>query len=139
MEIAPLSDEVRNTFLVKAEELASQGLRVIGLGSKYIPATGIETLTREEVEQKFVFRGLAGIFDPPRPETLGAVRSCKQAGIVVHMLVSRLIVITSLLSLLFRLTGDHVTTARAIAEAVEIISPDAPASAVMTVRLMYRF
>ncbi|PPQ92400.1 hypothetical protein CVT25_008750 [Psilocybe cyanescens] len=115
LEIAPLSDEVRNTFLVKAEELASQGLRVIGLGSKYIPATGIETLTREEVEQKFVFRGLAGIFDPPRPETLGAVRSCKQAGIVVHML-----------------TGDHVTTARAIAEAVEIISPDAPASAVMT-------
>ncbi|KAH9482925.1 Calcium-transporting ATPase 3 [Psilocybe cubensis] len=114
-ETAPLSEEIRNTFLVKAEELASQGLRVIGLASRIIPATGIETLTREEVERDFVFRGLAGIFDPPRPETLGAVRACKQAGIVVHML-----------------TGDHVTTAKAIAEAVEIISPDAPPSAVMT-------
>lgn len=88
LEAVPLSEEIRNTFLVKAEELASQGLRVIGLASKTIPATGIETLTREEVEQNFIFRGLAGIFDPPRPETLGAVRSCKQAGIVVHMLVS---------------------------------------------------
>jgi hypothetical protein len=28
---------------------------------------------------------LFGIFDPPRPETLGAVRACQQAGIVVHM------------------------------------------------------
>ncbi|KAF8165431.1 sodium transport ATPase [Crassisporium funariophilum] len=113
--IAPLTDEIRNTFLVKGEELASQGLRVIGLASRTIPNTNIEGISREDAEKDFIFRGLAGIFDPPRPETLGAVRSCKQAGIVVHML-----------------TGDHVTTARAIAEAVEIISPNAPASAVMT-------
>lgn len=72
---------------MKAEEFASQGLRVIGLASKVIPAAGIDSLTREEVEKDFVFRGLAGIFDPPRPETLGAVRACKQAGIVVHMSV----------------------------------------------------
>jgi hypothetical protein len=31
-----------------------------------------------------------------------------------------------------RLRGDHVTTARAIVEAFEIISPDPPKSAVMT-------
>lgn len=114
-ETVPLTEEIRNTFLVKSEELASQGLRVIGLASRTIPKSQLEGISREDAEKDFVFRGLAGIFDPPRPETLGAVRSCKQAGIVVHML-----------------TGDHVTTARAIAEAVEIISPDAPASAVMT-------
>lgn len=34
--------------------------------------------------------------------------------------------------MLNRLTGDHITTAKAIAEAVEIIQPDAPKSAVMT-------
>ncbi|KAF9569016.1 sodium transport ATPase [Agrocybe pediades] len=111
----PLTEEIRNTLLVKAEELASQGLRVIGLASRIVPVSEVENISREDAEKDFVFRGLAGIFDPPRPETLGAVRACKQAGIVVHML-----------------TGDHVTTARAIAEAVEIISPDAPASAVMT-------
>ncbi|PPR03337.1 hypothetical protein CVT24_012577 [Panaeolus cyanescens] len=113
--IAPLTEAMRNVFMAKAEELASQGLRVIGLASRKIPVSAVEGISRDDAEKEFVFRGLAGIFDPPRPETLGAVRSCKQAGIVVHML-----------------TGDHVTTAKAIAEAVEIISPDAPASAVMT-------
>ncbi|KAJ3511928.1 hypothetical protein NLJ89_g3815 [Agrocybe chaxingu] len=112
---SPLTPEIRNTFMVKAEELASQGLRVIGLASRTIHEEATKDLSREDAEKDFIFRGLAGIFDPPRPETLGAVRACKQAGIVVHML-----------------TGDHVTTARAIAEAVEIISLDAPASAVMT-------
>ncbi|CAA7264368.1 unnamed protein product [Cyclocybe aegerita] len=113
--VLPLSQEIMNTFLVKAEEFASQGLRVIGLASRTVPVSSTGGLSREDAEKDFVFRGLVGIFDPPRPETLGAVRACKRAGIVVHML-----------------TGDHVTTARAIAEAVEIISPDAPASAVMT-------
>lgn len=82
---APLSEEIRATFMAKAEELASQGLRVIGLASRTIPVSEIEGLSREDAEKDFTFRGLAGIFDPPRPETLGAVRSCKQAGIVVHM------------------------------------------------------
>ncbi|KAF8992359.1 sodium transport ATPase [Cyathus striatus] len=112
---APLTREICNVFLAKAEELASQGLRIIGLGSKLLPECEVEGISREDVEKKFTFLGLAGIFDPPRPETVGAVRACKQAGIVVHML-----------------TGDHLTTARAIAESVEIISPDAPPSAVMT-------
>ncbi|KAF8660097.1 hypothetical protein AX16_001655 [Volvariella volvacea WC 439] len=112
---APLTEAIRNMFLVKAEELASQGLRVIGTGHRFMAANEIDGITREDAEQGFTFLALAGIFDPPRPETLGAVRACKEAGIVVHML-----------------TGDHITTARAIAEAVEIISPDAPKSAVMT-------
>ncbi|RDB26013.1 Calcium-transporting ATPase 3 [Hypsizygus marmoreus] len=112
---APMTEAIKNTFLVKAEELASQGLRVIGIAQRCLDSPSIDGLTREIAEQDFTFLGLAGIFDPPRPETLGAVRACKEAGIVVHML-----------------TGDHLTTARAIAESVEIISPDAPKSAVMT-------
>ncbi|KAF8994727.1 sodium transport ATPase [Cyathus striatus] len=112
---APLTNGVRDTFLRKAEELASKGLRVISIGHRVLLASKVEGMTREEVEKDFVFLGLTGIFDPPRPETLGAVRACKKAGIIVHML-----------------TGDHLTTARAIAESVEIISPDAPSSAVMT-------
>lgn len=112
---APLTPEIQNMILTKAEELASQGLRVLSFGHRFISIRNIDGITREEAEKDFVFLGLVGIFDPPRPETLGAVRACKNAGIVVHML-----------------TGDHITTARAIAEAVEIISPNAPKSAVMT-------
>lgn len=112
---APLTDDIMNTFLVKAEELASQGLRVIGIAQRIMPSSEVDGISREDAEKDFTFLALAGIFDPPRPETLGAVRACKEAGIAVHML-----------------TGDHLTTARAIAESVEIISPDAPKSAVMT-------
>ncbi|KAF9452467.1 sodium transport ATPase [Macrolepiota fuliginosa MF-IS2] len=114
-KIADLTPEIRNMIMAKAEAFAGQGLRVLSFGHRATPMLSVEGITREEAEKDFVFLGLVGIFDPPRPETLGAVRACKGAGIVVHML-----------------TGDHVTTARAIAEAVEVISPCAPKSAVTT-------
>jgi magnesium-transporting ATPase (P-type) len=44
-----------------------------------------------------VFLGLAGILDPPRPEAIEAIRSCREAGIRVKMI-----------------TGDHAHTASAI-------------------------
>jgi Na+-exporting ATPase len=50
------------------------------------------------------FLGLIGLYDPPRPETAGAVQVCKEAGIKVHML-----------------TGDHLGTAKAIAMDVGIV------------------
>ncbi|RXW14101.1 hypothetical protein EST38_g11756 [Candolleomyces aberdarensis] len=112
---APLTEETKTFILNKYEQLASQGLRVIGLAHKVIPISHVEGIARDAAEQGLTFLALAGISDPPRPETLGAVRACKNAGIVVHML-----------------TGDHISTARAIAQAVEIIGPDAPKSAVMT-------
>ncbi|KAL0948852.1 hypothetical protein HGRIS_008973 [Hohenbuehelia grisea] len=111
----PLTDAVKEKIHEKAESLAAQGLRVIALGQRRVDAAIAKDLTREDAENDFTFLALAGIFDPPRPETLSAVRACKEAGIVVHML-----------------TGDHVTTARAIAEAVEILPSGAPKSAVMT-------
>ena len=49
--------------------------------------------------------GLIGVSDPPRHESLASVRSCQRAGINVHML-----------------TGDHITTATAIAREVGIIT-----------------
>ena len=113
---APLTTEIRDLFLAKYEELASKGLRVIGLAHRYMAAEDAEGISREDAEQRFTFLALAGISDPPRPETLSAVRACKAAGIVVHML-----------------TGDHIATARAIARQVEIIGPDSPPTAVMTV------
>ncbi|KAH6869376.1 hypothetical protein BKA70DRAFT_1358172 [Coprinopsis sp. MPI-PUGE-AT-0042] len=112
---APLTPEIRDHFLAKYEQLASKGLRVIGLAHRFMAAEDVEGISREDAEQGFTFLALAGISDPPRPETLSAVRACKAAGIVVHML-----------------TGDHIATARAIARQVEIIGPDSPPTAVMT-------
>ena len=88
---APLTEAIHSVFLAKAEELASEGLRVIALAHRYIEKTAIEGISREDTEQHCTFLALAGIFDPPRPETLGAVRACKDAGIIVHMCVGFLL------------------------------------------------
>ncbi|KAG8687900.1 hypothetical protein FRC11_006407 [Ceratobasidium sp. 423] len=111
----PLTDEARMTVLSQMETLASQGLRVLGFATRHDIGQDVNLEKREDVETGFIFLGLAGIYDPPRPETKGAVQVCKEAGIVVHML-----------------TGDHPATARAIALEVDILTKGAPASAVMT-------
>merc|ERR1711939_1105456 len=60
----------------------------------------------EDIERDLTFRGLIGLYDPPRPESADAVKRCHRAGIKVHML-----------------TGDHPGTASAIAKQVYIL-PD---------------
>jgi P-type Na+/K+ transporter len=115
---APLSSSVRDTIIAQTDNLASQGLRVLALASRRpgptLDLSSEKELVRSDVEKDMHFIGLAGIYDPPRPESVHAVRACKKAGIAVHML-----------------TGDHQATATAIARDVEIIGPDSPASAVM--------
>lgn len=84
---APLTDAVRASFIDKAEELASEGLRVIALAQRSADPDTVDEIAREDAEKDLTILALAGIFDPPRPETVGAVRACKAAGIVVHMYV----------------------------------------------------
>ncbi|GAA5979844.1 hypothetical protein JCM11641_002712 [Rhodosporidiobolus odoratus] len=104
---APMDEPTKETVLFNVEALAEQGLRVLGLASKLwngaSSSTG-ENPDRAEVEKELVLYGLVGLYDPPRPETQGAVRMCHRAGVQVHML-----------------TGDHAATARAIALQVGIL------------------
>ncbi|EHL01962.1 putative Sodium transport ATPase 5 [Glarea lozoyensis 74030] len=104
-----MTEEYEQEILANMEALAAQGLRVLALASrKWDGASGKnEQQDRNEVEQQLTFRGLVGLYDPPRPESEGAVRECHQAGISVHML-----------------TGDHPGTARAIAAQVGILPPN---------------
>ena len=102
-----MDDDYREEILANMEALASYGLRVLALASKDydgpMPTKG-EELDRKSIEENLIFRGLVGLYDPPRPETAGSVRQCQKAGIEVHML-----------------TGDHPGTARAIAAEVGIL------------------
>jgi Na+-exporting ATPase len=82
---SPLTDELRARVLVQMETLAGQGLRVLGFAIRRDIGADVNLEKRDEVETGFTFLGLAGIYDPPRPETRGAVRACRDAGIVVHM------------------------------------------------------
>ncbi|KAF2272172.1 sodium P-type ATPase-like protein [Westerdykella ornata] len=103
---ADLTDEVREDILVNMEALARQGLRVLALASKDYEGEVAKNqeISRDGVEDNLTFRGLVGLYDPPRPESARSVRSCQRAGITVHML-----------------TGDHPGTARAIAAEVGIL------------------
>ncbi len=108
--LTELTDKMKGEILENMEALASQGLRVLALASQSYNtqhgrrASRPEPPPRDSVEKDLVFRGLIGLYDPPRPESAEAVKSCHRAGIAVHML-----------------TGDHPGTARAIAHQVGIV------------------
>ncbi|KAI0483042.1 sodium transport ATPase 5 [Xylariaceae sp. FL0804] len=103
--LTDLTDKMKDDVLSKMEDLASQGLRVLALASKvHHGPTGTAEEDREQVESNLTLRGLVGLFDPPRPESVGAVKACHRAGIGVHML-----------------TGDHPGTATAIAKQIGIV------------------
>jgi P-type Na+/K+ transporter len=104
-ETTAMTEEISSMILENMEALASQGLRVLALASK--PYDGETTAdARERVEDDLTFRGLVGLYDPPRPESKDAVKRCHRAGVGVHML-----------------TGDHPGTALAIAKQIGIV-PD---------------
>ncbi|KAK9778045.1 putative Calcium-transporting ATPase [Seiridium cardinale] len=103
------TDELKAEFTTKAEALASEGLRVLCIAHRITLMSTEITKERDVAETKLMPLGLAGLYDPPRQETAGAVHKCRQAGITVHML-----------------TGDHIKTATAIAHEVGILSDAFP-------------
>lgn len=85
------------------EEMSRNALRVLAVGCKEIGEVP-HALVPEELENGLTFVGLLGMIDPPRPEAKAAVATCRKAGIRPVMI-----------------TGDHVTTASAIARELGIM------------------
>lgn len=98
--VRPITPEDKERILAKNHEYATQALRVLGYSYKEVSADA--DLMNEESE--LVFAGLSCMIDPPRQEAKDAVKLCKSAGIRVVMI-----------------TGDHITTAQAIAKEIGII------------------
>lgn len=104
-----LNDSISKKVSKQASKLSSKGLRVLALAYKEVikKKARKEFLTEEaDIENGLVFLGLCGIVDPPRPEVAEAIKLCHQAGIRVCMI-----------------TGDHQSTASAIADQLGIINP----------------
>ena len=101
---SPLTKDEHGELLDQGELMARDGLRVLAIASTTLP-TDVFDPTGNLLEhlQNLTFVGLAGLLDPPRKETHDAIALCGQAGIQVKMI-----------------TGDHKTTASAIAEALGI-------------------
>ncbi|MFB2977876.1 cation-translocating P-type ATPase [Microseira sp. BLCC-F43] len=81
----------------RVDEMAKQGLRVLAFAKKKI-AESQDKVDHSDIESGLAFIGLQAMIDPPRPEAIAAVHACQAAGIQVKMI-----------------TGDHITTAQAIA------------------------
>lgn len=97
-----LTEEWREKILQINEEMASNGLRVLGISYRNLD-NNISDYSEENVERDFTFIGLVGILDPPRPEAPEAVQKCIMAGCKPIMI-----------------TGDHLSTAVAVAREVGI-------------------
>jgi Ca2+-transporting ATPase len=102
--IAPGLDEDldREHLETRAQQLASQGYRVLALASGDIQLEPGDVFSEEHLHN-LTLLGLVGMIDPLRPEAIHAVNSCRHAGIEVAMV-----------------TGDHPLTALAIARELKL-------------------
>lgn len=89
-----ITKEDKENIMKASDTMAVDALRVLGLAYTYAD---------ELKEENLVFVGLVGMIDPPRPECKNAVSIFKRAGITTIMI-----------------TGDHKTTALAIAKELGI-------------------
>ena len=102
-EIKQDLQEFKKQIQKNNEEMAKNALRVLAMGYKELD----HMPTKEEIknlENELIYIGMVGMIDPPRLEAKEAVEKCKTAGIKTVMI-----------------TGDHKTTAVAIAKSLGIL------------------
>lgn len=99
--------DMNSTFLSKIknknEKMAEKALRVLGVAYLDVDIMPKE-ISADFLEKGLIFVGLIGMIDPPRKGVKEAVLACRRAGIKTVMI-----------------TGDHITTAKAIAKDLEIL------------------
>jgi len=98
----PLNDKWRQRIMAAHDELAQNGMRILGVALRPLEAAPAKA-DMETLEQKLIFVGMVGMIDPPRPEVQAAVQTCQTAGIRPLMI-----------------TGDHPLTAHYIARELGI-------------------
>ncbi|MBI9051325.1 MAG: cation-translocating P-type ATPase [Anaerolineaceae bacterium] len=99
--VEPMTNEWHERILKANDDLAKNGMRVLGIGFRK------HTLTNDEeqhpLEENLIFIGMVAMIDPARPEVKTAVRVASEAGIRPIMI-----------------TGDHPLTALYIARELGI-------------------
>lgn len=102
----PLDPGEREQISRANEELAGWGLRVLAVAYRPLSSLPADP-SPETVERDFVFLGLLGMQDPPRPEVPEALAKARRAGLRTIMI-----------------TGDHMSTAVAIAKQIGLLHPN---------------
>lgn len=105
LELCLLSSEEKTLVLEKIQSISAQGRRLLAVARKEVSDFDSNTHGNSDtVENKLTFLGLVAIADPPREETIPAIKECKASGIKIVMI-----------------TGDHPITAKAIAKELGIV------------------
>ena len=99
----PISNDARRKFHADNEQMANEGIRVLGIAFRRFDVLPPAHAHPSEIESHLVFCGLVGMMDPPREAVRGAVASSHAAGILTIMI-----------------TGDHPLTAAAIARNLQL-------------------
>lgn len=95
LELCQLTKEEQQQFMAQAEQMASDGLRVLGFASAHWTST---ELPAQQAAFEFNFLGFIGFEDPLRKGVVHSIHRCRDAGIRVMMV-----------------TGDFPNTAKSIA------------------------
>jgi len=97
-KVLPLTNPIRRSILKKSESMGKDALRVLAFCFLETEIKSNEKLDIISLKGKLIFIGLIGNIDPPREEVKEAIKLCQKAGIRTMMI-----------------TGDHLSTAEAIA------------------------
>lgn len=100
-KVREIKDKDIKKILKQNEEFSKQAYRVLGFAYRET-----DKPKSMDLEDDLIFVGMVAMIDPPRVEAKDAIAKCHRAGIRVMMI-----------------TGDHITTAKAIAEELNIIQP----------------
>ena len=103
-EILEMSDEILDEYKKVNENFSNRALRVLAFAYKKVSDEFEPTL---DDENDLILIGLMAMIDPPREEVFKAVDEAKSSGIKTIMI-----------------TGDHKTTAAAIAREIGIMEKD---------------
>ncbi|NJD77299.1 MAG: cation-translocating P-type ATPase [Candidatus Methanoperedens sp.] len=99
-----LKDDDRERIMEANKSMAQEALRVLAFAEKRFEGAGCGKYTSSCVEQDLVFVGLVGMMDPPREEVIGAIATCKSAGVKTVMI-----------------TGDNKLTATAVGKTIGLL------------------
>ncbi|HLQ75645.1 MAG TPA: cation-translocating P-type ATPase [Alloiococcus sp.] len=102
-EVQEFTEDIRDQFVKQNEAYSKEAKRVLAFAYKQVDK---DDLTLED-ENDLVLVGLMAMIDPPRQEVYDAIEHARHAGIRTVMI-----------------TGDHKTTAQAIAESLNFFDED---------------
>ncbi|GAA2223771.1 cation-transporting P-type ATPase [Promicromonospora sukumoe] len=106
--VVPITDQNRSLALDANNRMANSGERVMVVAQRDVDPTVFDAARSGprnliSLVSELTLLAMVGIVDPPRPEARTAIAECRSAGIRVRMI-----------------TGDHATTAAAIARELGI-------------------